>query len=522
MESTNSVEMTRPAPEELPGGIVFDTSSGFSEEEQRSILAGIEAITAKTAPQEEVREVRARKRGGGFPLAVNCAALILLAGGVLGLSYLFRMDESVIRQGSSRLGLTERRLIQEIRQENEKRISEKEREITDMMTKLSGLDLELQDLQALMEERINLREEELRRQLEEELEGERNRLLAQNLSDAAIAEQMRIFDEQRIARMNGELASYREELEAERKTAETNLQGLQLEYRNSLAALQSERAQILEASRSREAELRAQLEERAGELNVRYEQNQEELRRLSDEQEQAVLFDRQMAGFYTAVRNAIEEGAPDKAAATLAQMGDFLETPSLRGNRAVQARKEPYEASIAALRAVIEAMGIPVARPEGEVDPEIAALQEQIAALEETVADQTRQIAAFQSQDSARARSIGQYERTIAELRAENSSRERELTTLRTQNSSQEQTIATLRNQTASQEQTITTLRSQNSSQEQTIATLRAQTASQGQTIADQTQQINTLRTTNTSLFQAMENLQKALDTARELQNAPQ
>jgi cell division protein FtsB len=33
-----------------------------------------------------------------------------------------------------------------------------------------------------------------------------------------------------------------------------------------------------------------------------------------------------------------------------------------------------------------------------------------------------------------------------------------------------------------------------------------------------QTQQINTLRATNTSLFQAMENLQQALDTARQLQ----
>jgi uncharacterized coiled-coil protein SlyX len=504
MESTSSAEKT--APEEAPGNIVFDTSSGFSEEEQRSILAGIEAVTSH-APPRDVLGVRARKRGIGFPLAVNLVGLILLAGGVLGLSYLFRMDESAIRQGPGGLGLTERKLIQEIRQENEARINEKEREIADMIAKLSGLDLDFQDLEASVDERISRREDELRQQLEGELEEERNRLIAQNLSEAAIAEQMRRFDEQRIARMNGELASYREELEAERRNAEAKLQQLQEEYRNSLTGLQAERAQILEASRSREASLRAQLEERAGELTARYEQNQaalnsaqEELRRLSDEQDQVVLFDRQMAGFYTAVRNALESGTPDKASAILTQMGEFLETPSLRGSRAVQARKEPYQAAAGALKAGSEALGVRVRVP-GEPGPEeeIAALREQIAALEEAAADQTRQIAAFQSQDSARAGAIGQYERTITELRTESANRQREITTLQAQSASQEQTINTLRTQTASQEQTINTLRTQSASQGQTITTLRA---------------------ANAALTEAVANLEKAYNTEGELRQA--
>jgi chromosome segregation ATPase len=534
MESANSVEKTRPAPEELPGGIVFDTNSGFSEEEQRGILAGIEAATSQAAPQD-VLEVRARKRGIGFPLAVNFAALLLLAGGVLGLSSLFRMDESVIRQGPSGLGLTERRLIQEIRRENEARINEKEREITDMMSKLSGLDLEFQDLQAAVDSRVSLREEELRRQLEGELEEERKRLTAQNLSEAAIAEQMRLFDEQRIARMNGELASYREELEGERRTAEENLQRLQEEYRNSLTGLQAERAQILEASRSREAGLRAQLEERAGELTARYEQNQaalnsarEELRRVSDEQEQAALFDRQMAGFYTAVRDALEEGMPDKAASILVQTGEFLETPSLKGNRAVQTRKEPYQAAVGALTAVVEALGVPVARPQDPgPEEEMAALREQIAALEETVNDQTRQLTAFQSQDSAQAGTIGQYERTITQLRTESAGREREINTLKTQAASQEEALNTLRAQLAAQEQTVNTLRSQSAAQEQTITTLRNQSAAQGQTITTLRSQITSheqtiiaLRAANTSLNEAMANLEKAYETAGELQQS--
>jgi hypothetical protein len=88
----NSVQ-TLSGPEERavrgldPSGIVFDTSSGISEEEQREILAGLDTLAGRPGIENPSLSVNreAKKRGVLFPLLVNIGALLLLAAGVLGL-----------------------------------------------------------------------------------------------------------------------------------------------------------------------------------------------------------------------------------------------------------------------------------------------------------------------------------------------------------------------------------------------------------------------------------------------------
>jgi septal ring factor EnvC (AmiA/AmiB activator) len=524
--------------------IVFDTASGFSETEQREILENIEALTRKDliTPAPEDRNLGAKKRGGKFPLLVNLAGAVLLIGGVLALFFFYRRDDSELRVGNAALGLTERKLIQEIRRENEAHLRDKEQEISDILSKLSGIDGDLQDLQVSLEKQMGEQEAELRQRMNREMEEERERLLNQNLSEAAVAEQMRISDEQRIARLNTELDAYRERLDAERQNTEHNLQNLQEEYRNSLSALQSERAGLLEASRIREANLKAQLEAKTGELTQRYEQNQEdlnlvreELRRLTDEQERSVLVERQMSGFYTLVQTHIHEGAPEKARETLNLMREFLETPAFQTVRAIQSQKEGYLAAINTLSIALEGLlsgAIPPAAPDPREGEELAALRQENTTQAQTIADQTREIEAYRSAGTDLTKTMREFEGTISSLRSQNAAHERDLGVLKNENSAQaqrisiqEQDLGALRTQNTSYAQTISAqerdlgaLKNENTAQAQRIDTqerdlnaLRTQTAAQ-------TQQITTLRTTNTSLFQAMESLQKALDTAKELQ----
>ncbi|MDR2758754.1 MAG: hypothetical protein LBB78_05190 [Spirochaetaceae bacterium] len=567
----------------MDADIVFDTTSGFSETEQREILENIEAITRKDliAPAPDKRKLEAKKRGGNFPLLVNLGGVLLLAGGVLFLAFFYRQDESELRGGSAALGMTDRKLIREIRRANEARIHEKEREISDILAKLSGVDGDLQALQSSIETKLGEREAELRRQMNQQLDKELDRLINQDLSEAAIAEQMKVFDEQQIVRINTELAAYRKELDAERQAAALGLQKAQEEYRHSLTVLQSERAGILEASRMSEANLKAQLEAKNGEITQQYEQNRadltaarEELQRLTDEQERAFLVERQMSGFYTVVQDHIRGGTPEKAVETLGLMREFLETPAFQTIRAIQSQKEGHLAAINTLSVAVEGLLLAgpispavVPPPASLTEEEIAALVEENAALTQTVADQTKEITAYRSQGTDLTRSIREFEGTISTLRTQSaaqaqtiSAQERDLTTLRAQNTAQAQTIsaqerdlATLRAQNTAQAQTVSaqerdlaTLRAQNTAQAQTVsaqerdlaalraqntaqaqtvstqerdlATLRTQNTAQTRTITEQTQQINTLRSTNTSLFQAMENLQQALDTARQLQ----
>lgn len=94
-----------------------DASSGISPDEQREIIANIDAIAGTGLHADAPKKVTARKRGVLFPLVVNIAALLLLGGGLFALWNVFRLDNSVIRMSGGELDSAEGRLIEEIRDE---------------------------------------------------------------------------------------------------------------------------------------------------------------------------------------------------------------------------------------------------------------------------------------------------------------------------------------------------------------------------------------------------------------------
>jgi chromosome segregation ATPase len=515
-----------PLPAALPvdGDIVFDTVSGISEDEQREILAGIDGAAGKNrihAPPVSLK-TEAKKRGGLFPLLVNIGALVLLAAGFPLLYSFHAQDEPEIREGTAGLGTTERKLIQEIRRETASQINAKEKEIADVMSKLTGIDTEFQNLQSSIDKMLDDKETELRQEMNSEIEAERNRLIAQNLSEAAVAEQMRIFDAQRISRLNNELASYRQQMETEKQSSQANLQRFQEEYRNSLSVLQNERTQILEAARIQEVNLRAQLEEQVGELSGRYEQSRadlgaarEELRRLSDEQERTVLVEGQLSGFYAALNNQIRNGRFQEAAATLGLMRDFLNTPSFQNVRAIQSRKELYLAAIDALGNLVEenlrlrdtlGAGAPPPEAEKEVyESAIAALETQNAALEQIKQEHEKTIAAFNSQGSDLGRRLAEYESSVSALRTRTASLEQTL-------AERDNVVTALRTQSAAQGQQLI-------ERDNAVAALRSQSAAQEQSIAERDNAIGELRARISGLEQTNEELRSRIETIQRLLN---
>jgi len=105
--------------------IVFDAKSGISEEEQREILAKINNIAEKNrlsiseGPEGKSKNLsfKAKKSGGVFPIAVNIAAVMALAGGLVLLSSMQGKTDAQARTGSKVYNSVERALIEEIRKE---------------------------------------------------------------------------------------------------------------------------------------------------------------------------------------------------------------------------------------------------------------------------------------------------------------------------------------------------------------------------------------------------------------------
>jgi chromosome segregation ATPase len=405
------------------GTILFDTASGISLEEQQDILAGINAMAGGSRLTPEAAVTKPKKKGFLFPLFVNIGALVLLISGFALLGFFNGNDEQEIRESRSTLGLTERMLIQEIRQETDRQIREKENQIDDVLLKLQAVDAEYKELQISVET-----------------------------------------------------------MTAAQKQRAAVLLVLQEEYQRTLFGLNEEKAGILEDSRQREADLRAQAEERAKTFSSLAEPGRseldaamEEFKTLGTEQERANRAEMEMKGFYSLLNFQIETGRLDEAKDTIRSIREFLNAPSLRGIRVFEARKQTHLSAIDAMEKVIETSGGVVVIQDTSQEEAIAELKVQNAALERSLAaftatgaDQNKIIAEYstamsrlESSNADQNKIIAEYSATLNRLESSNAGRQDTI-------NKQDSEIQMLRTEIAQREQRVSELNS-------SIATLQAQ-----------------------------------------------
>jgi uncharacterized coiled-coil protein SlyX len=441
--------------------VVFDTASGFSVEEQQEILDRINALTAekRISPPAGALRTEAKKRGVLFPLFINLGAVLLLLGGFFTLRFFHGQDEQNLRQGPVPLGLTERKLIQEIRQETSRQITEKEKEINSILSKLADADAEYRELQVSVES-----------------------------------------------------------LTEEQRTRAAALLLMQEDYRNTLAGLQEERAKILEDSRLREADLRRAAEERAQELSSQIEQSQaslssamEEIQRLSGEQNRANAAEAQLGGYYGVLNTQIRAGQLDGAGATLASMRDFLNSSLFLGVRSLENRRQYHLAAVDALEeAVAEVRNLKNAAPAVSAvpaapnnDAELAELRDRLAALEQQNREQERTISSLSAAGSDQGKIIADYEDRIKGLADQISSQQQTM-------NQKDSTIQALMTQAAVQEQHA-------AEQNTAIADLRAQAGASAQAAAEAEAAASQLRTENAALAQQNEEQKRQIESIRQL-----
>ncbi|MDR1443706.1 MAG: hypothetical protein LBI94_02390 [Treponema sp.] len=461
---------------DLNAGIVFDTNSGISETEQRDILAGIEnAVRRDRRSLAEIPPARAKKKGILFPLLVNIAALVLLAAGLAAILVFRDAEETQIRGTTALYNSAERVLIREIRRDTALELEAKEREINTILAQLAGVDGELQDLY-----------------------------------------------------------SSNQELTAEQKAIEANLQRLQEEYRSSLGSLQDDRSRILESSRAREASLRAQFDERAGELAAQAEQSREdlsrareELERLSSDQEKGAAIEAQLSAMYTGAASAINGNRLKDAAATLNSMRNFINTPSFQGIRTVQPRRAFYLSSITTLEGLInlaESLNSAVEASGGSGQTtRIARLEEEKAALEEQVAGLNQAVNASDAEGSGLGRQVGELQNRIGGLQTQTAEQERTLNEQRRTLEERQRNITALTQQAAALNSQVTGLSQTAEERQRNITALTQQAAALNsritaleQTAAEKDTEIETLRNTNSDQTARIESLTSQLATIRQ------
>ncbi len=440
-----------------------------AEEEDPDVRAEIENLVAgRRISSESVVLRRGEGRLGiGLPVVVNVLLALIVAGALYTVTTLFNTREEAIAVDTAEVFSTESRIIEELIRTSEEELSRKEAEINAIESQLSDLAESKAALEEGLDQEIARREEQLRAQLEQELQAERERLEALGTSEAEIAAQIEALESARTSDVESELASYRNELEAEFETRISELEAQSTALEEQLSAerveLQAQVARAQEAASTAEARLS----------------------NLEREQQVVGLFQDQLAGAYERVFQSLREDDYAAARDALSGVDEVFQIPTFAGVGGIQARRDIDRRITTTIADLID-QEERSAGQQAALQSELAEIEgDAIAVREELLARQQEEIGALEDRIAELTASLGEARSRSAELEGNVTSLEDELAEVRADRSEAVADRATLREENATLRQQIENFESRVSGLEDQVADLRNDRATLAQTQGD-------------------------------------
>jgi hypothetical protein len=312
-----------------------------SPEDRRKILRQINEVIDRNRIKvdSDTFTITAKRSGIGLPILINGCIAAVVIGAILTFSLLFNRQEDVLAAGTGAIVSTESKLIETLRRESQAQLQEKDREIRTFQEQLQQTLAEQQRLREETDRTLQEREEQLEERLQRAVAEERQRLLDQGLSEAAVADRLRTFEAQKRAELESEYADFRRKTEEEAAAREANLAGLVRDYEQSLQAAQSERSDLERRFEQREAELQQQFEAQTQALESDRARVAEQLSRLQEQQRQEQLVRDQILGAYEGVNESIASGEYALALEQLESIRAYLDQEPARSLAGIQRRR---------------------------------------------------------------------------------------------------------------------------------------------------------------------------------------
>jgi hypothetical protein len=324
-------------------------ASGIDAKDRAEISARLNELTRKSRINAEPSTfvVKAKKKGVLMPVVVNLATILGVALAVFFLVRVFGKEEAETAENGVALQSTEGKLIAELKKESASQLDAKDRQIAEIQQRMAELDRQKNDLTLSMEARIKAREGELKATMAVEIEAERQRLLAQGLSEAAVQDRIRKFEAEKNAEYSRQIAAFQKQAEAERSAEEARLAAVRAEYEANMAGLADERKKIQAEAQRREESLRASLDAKAASMAAENAQNlagleaaKAELARLEDQKKKAAGADEKVAALYASVKKALDEKRYADAALQAAALRSYLDDPEVLALSSMAARRQ--------------------------------------------------------------------------------------------------------------------------------------------------------------------------------------
>jgi predicted nucleic acid-binding Zn-ribbon protein len=313
----------------------------ISPEDRQKILRQINEVIDRNRIKvdSDTFVIPAKRSGIGLPILINGSIAAVVIAALLTFSLLFNRQEDVLAAGSGAILSTESKLIETLRKESQAQLQEKDREIRAFQEQLQETVAEQQRLREETERTLREREQQLEERLQRAVAEERQRLLDQGLSEAAIAERLRTFEAEKRAELEAEFETFRRQTEDAVAAREATLAGLVRDYEQSLQAAQADRSDLERRLEQREAEMQQQFEARSQALESDRARVAEQLSLLQEQQRQEQLVRDQILGAYEGVNESIALGEYSLALQKLESIRLYLDQEPARSLAGIQRRR---------------------------------------------------------------------------------------------------------------------------------------------------------------------------------------
>lgn len=203
----------------------------ISDDEREEILKEIES---SVRPGRAAIEPAGRRGGGAaLPLAVNAAALILVAAALILIPGFYDLGERRL-VGEAEPEAAAGDLYRALRLESDERIQERDETIGSLQSKYSQVLGERESLRRDFDRRVDVRAGQLEAELRAELDVERLSLIASGAAEAVAEARLRELEERLQAQRRSELADFSARLQAEISEKDRSLAEAQARFVDEL------------------------------------------------------------------------------------------------------------------------------------------------------------------------------------------------------------------------------------------------------------------------------------------------
>jgi hypothetical protein len=286
--------------------------------EKREILEKLDQAVAESSDlkKPDAPEFIPRKKGSRFPILVNLCSIII-TGLIIFLTFVYfgTRRENLLLEASTYF-TAESAIIEEFKRESEEKLRKKDEKINQIRDQIDKLDYEQKVLRQNFEAALKIKEEELKRVMDEEINREKRRIEASGASIAVLEEKISEFASKKIIEYARELEEYKREMEAKLQKKEKEILEEREQTTMLLVAAERERQQLVEETKKHEEELRAEYEKEKGIFIEKATLAEQRFAALSKLRQQEYLISDQVVSSYSTVQDKIEasnfQGATDE------------------------------------------------------------------------------------------------------------------------------------------------------------------------------------------------------------------